>query len=48
MKKVTLGKTGITTAQNAFGALPLQRADMDTAVEILRRHEVFRHRQSLQ
>lgn len=36
MRQVTLGKTGITTAQNAFGALPLQRADMDTAVEILR------------
>ena len=27
MKTVTLGKTGITTPQNAFGALPIQRQD---------------------
>lgn len=25
MKQVTLGKTGITVPQNAFGALPVQR-----------------------
>ena len=25
MNKVTLGKTGITVPQNAFGALPIQR-----------------------
>ena len=37
MKQVTLGKTGITVVQNAFGALPVQRCDMDTAVKILRR-----------
>ncbi|MDO4623538.1 MAG: aldo/keto reductase [Eubacteriales bacterium] len=37
MQKITLGKTGITTWQNAFGALPIQRDDMDTAVQILRR-----------
>jgi len=37
MKNVTLGTTGITVPQNAFGALPVQRADMDTAVAILRR-----------
>ena len=37
MKKITLGSTGITTPQNAFGALPVQRVDMDTAVEILHR-----------
>ncbi|MBQ6395090.1 MAG: aldo/keto reductase, partial [Atopobiaceae bacterium] len=37
MREVTLGKTGITVPQNAFGALPIQRVDMDTAVEILRR-----------
>lgn len=36
MKNITLGITGITVPQNAFGALPIQRADMDTAVEILR------------
>ncbi len=37
MKNVTLGSTGITTPQNAFGALPVQRADKETAVRILRR-----------
>ena len=34
---ITLGSTGITTPQNAFGALPVQRVDMQTAVEILHR-----------
>lgn len=37
MNTVTLGSTGISTPQNAFGALPVQRADYDTAVAILRR-----------
>lgn len=37
MKKITLGSTGITVVQNAFGALPVQRDDMDTAVKILRK-----------
>ncbi len=37
MKTITLGKTGITSPQNAFGALPIQRVDTDTAVKILRR-----------
>ena len=37
MKTVTLGKTGITAVQNGFGALPIQRADVDTAVKILRK-----------
>ncbi len=37
MKPITLGATGITVPQNAFGALPVQRVDMDTAVAILRR-----------
>ena len=37
MRTVTLGSTGITTVQNAFGALPVQRVDMETAVKILRR-----------
>lgn len=36
MKQVTLGKTGITTPQNAFGALPIQRVDLPTAVSLLR------------
>ena len=37
MKTITLGSTGITVPQNAFGALPVQRVDMETAVEILHR-----------
>lgn len=37
MKTVTLGSTGITTPQNAFGALPIQRVDHATAVRLLRR-----------
>lgn len=37
MKMITLGTTGITVPQNAFGALPVQRVNMDTAVQILRR-----------
>ena len=37
MKSYTLGKTGITTPQNAFGCLPIQRVDMDEAVRIYRR-----------
>jgi len=36
MKNITLGKTGITVPQNAFGALPVQRVDMQTAVKLLR------------
>jgi len=37
MKKITLGKTGITSIQNAFGALPIQRVSDDYAVMLLRR-----------
>lgn len=37
MRTVTLGKTGISSPQNAFGALPVQRVDKETAVRILRR-----------
>lgn len=37
MKNMTLGMTGITVPQNAFGALPVQRTDMETAIKILRR-----------
>ncbi len=37
MKQITLGSTGIVTPQNAFGALPVQRDDMETAIRILRR-----------
>ncbi|MCL2081012.1 MAG: aldo/keto reductase [Oscillospiraceae bacterium] len=37
VRTVTLGSTGITSPQNAFGALPVQRADTETAVRILRK-----------
>ncbi|WP_026507684.1 aldo/keto reductase [Butyrivibrio sp. MC2013] len=37
MKEVTLGKTGITVPQNAFGALPIQRVTTEAAVSLLRR-----------
>ncbi|NLD83543.1 MAG: aldo/keto reductase [Clostridiales bacterium] len=40
MKTITLGKTGITTPQNAFGALPIQRVEKSEAVRLLRKaHE---------
>ena len=37
MKQITLGTTGITVCQNAFGALPIQRVSLDEAVAILQR-----------
>ena len=37
MKSITLGKTGIVSPQNAFGALPIQRVDKAAAVKLLRR-----------
>ena len=36
MKTIKLGKTGIVTPQNAFGALPIQRVETEEAVRILR------------
>ncbi len=36
MKKVTLGRTGITVPQNGFGALPIQRVSLEEAVSLLR------------
>jgi uncharacterized protein len=40
MAQITLGSTGITTDRNGFGALPIQRVNMETAVKILRKaHE---------
>ena len=36
MRSITLGITGITTPQNAFGALPIQRICKDDAVRLLR------------
>ena len=37
MRMLTLGKTGITVPQNAFGALPIQRVSDEEAVKLLRR-----------
>lgn len=37
MKTIRLGKTGIETPQNAFGALPIQRISTEDAVALLRR-----------
>lgn len=37
MKKITLGRTGITVCQNAFGALPIQRVPFEEADRILNR-----------
>ena len=34
MKTITLGKTGIRTPQNAFGALPIQRISRQEAVRL--------------
>ncbi len=37
MKNITLGSTGITSPQNGFGALPIQRDTTDVAVHLLRK-----------
>ena len=37
MAKIALGRTGIVTEQNAFGALPIQRRSKEDAVALLRR-----------
>ncbi|MCI2049619.1 MAG: aldo/keto reductase [Lachnospiraceae bacterium] len=37
MRQLTLGKTGITVPQDAFGALPIQRTEKEDAVRILRK-----------
>lgn len=37
MKQITLGMTGITTPQNAFGALPIQRISKEDAVRLVRK-----------
>ena len=37
MNNVTLGSTGITVPQNAFGALPIQRISQDESTKLLRR-----------
>ena len=35
MRNITLGRTGITVPQNAFGALPIQRVSTEDAVKLL-------------
>ena len=37
MQTVTLGSTGIVAQRNGFGALPIQRDDLNTAVHLLRK-----------
>lgn len=37
MKQITLGSTGITVAQNAFGALSIQRISHEAAADLLRK-----------
>ena len=37
MRELTLGSTGITVPQNAFGALPIQRRSTEDAVALLRK-----------
>ena len=37
MRNITLGKTGITVPQNAFGALPIQRISEKDAVYLLQK-----------
>lgn len=37
MDMVTLGKTGITVPKNGFGALPVQRVNMEDGVKLLRK-----------
>ncbi len=37
MTQITLGSTRITIDRNGFGALPIQRVNMETAVKILRK-----------
>ena len=37
MSTVTLGRTGITTNKNGFGALPIQRISEEEAVYLLRK-----------
>ncbi len=36
MKKIPLGKTGLTVTKTAMGCLPVQRCDVDYAVKLLR------------
>ena len=35
MKRKQLGRTGLMVTENSFGALPIQRIDKQSAVELL-------------
>ena len=37
MRNITLGSTGITVPQNAFGALPIQRISAEDAAGLLKK-----------
>lgn len=37
MRKMTLGRTGLTVTKTSFGALPIQRLSVDDAVSLVRR-----------
>lgn len=37
METIRLGRTGLVVSKNGFGALPIQRVDMETACRILRK-----------
>ena len=37
MKNVRLGKTGIITDKNGFGALPIQRISVEEAVKLVKK-----------
>ena len=37
MRKVILGKTGLTVTRTSFGALPIQRLSVDEAVALVRK-----------
>ncbi|MBR4889517.1 MAG: aldo/keto reductase [Clostridia bacterium] len=37
METIRLGRTGLVVSKNGFGALPVQRVDMDTACHLLRK-----------
>ena len=52
MKKVVLGKTGLTVNKNGFGALPIQRITKSEAVYLLQKafyhgRQLFRYSQGV-
>ena len=37
METIRLGRTGLVVSKHGFGALPIQRVDLETACRILRK-----------